>query len=244
MDTAAGVEPEPAASAAAEPNDASDEAAETSPPADAPRARGVSLKEHEKAQKKVDAQRKTVEKLRISYDKGVEEAKKSKELEEEYKTLTDWMKETLGEKVEKVAVSRRLTDTPCVLVTSKFGWSANMERIMKAQAMGDSRASDYMKGKKTMEINPTSPVILDLKKKHEANDASAAQTAELLFDTAMLTSGFTIDQPAEFAAKIFSLMDQAVGAGAGAGDAEEKAEDPKKDEGDDGATETVEPEVV
>jgi heat shock protein beta len=173
-----------------------------------------------------------------------EEAKKSKELEEEYKTLTDWMKETLGEKVEKVAVSRRLTDTPCVLVTSKFGWSANMERIMKAQAMGDSRASDYMKGKKTMEINPTSPVILDLKKKHEANDASAAQTAELLFDTAMLTSGFTIDQPAEFAAKIFSLMDQAVGAGAGAGDAEEKAEDPKKDEGDDGATETVDPEVV
>ena len=140
-------------------------------------------------------------------------------------------------------MSRRLTDTPCVLVTSKFGWSANMERIMKARPWA-TWASDYMKGKKTMEINPTSPVILDLKKKHEANDTSAAQTAELLFDTAMLTSGFTIDQPAEFAAKIFSLMDQAVGAGAGAGDAEEKAEDPKKDEGDDGATETVEPEVV
>ena len=77
---------------------------------------------------------------------------------------TDWLQETLGAgKVEKVAVSKRLTDTPCILVTSKFGWSANMERIMKAQAMGDNRAQEYMKGKKTMEINPKSPVILDLK---------------------------------------------------------------------------------
>ena len=62
-------------------------------------------------------------------------------------------------------MSKRLTDTPCILVTSKFGWSANMERIMKAQAMGDNRAQEYMKGKKTMEINPKSPVILDLKAK-------------------------------------------------------------------------------
>ena len=169
-----------------------------------------------------------------------EEKAKQKELEEEYKALTDWMKETLGDKVEKVAVSNRLTSTPCILVTSKFGWSANMERIMKAQAMGDSRASDYMKGKKTMEINPLSPVILDLKRKQEAGDASAATTAELLFDTALLTSGFAIDQPAEFAAKIFSLMDQAVG-----GDAAPVAEEEKKDdEGGDDKTETVEPEVV
>ena len=98
---------------------------------------------------------------------------KSAEIEEEYKPLTDWILETLGaDKVEKVAVSKRLTDTPCILVTSKFGWSANMERIMKAQAMGDNRAQEYMKGKKTMEINPTSPVILDLKAKQAAGDVS------------------------------------------------------------------------
>ena len=168
-----------------------------------------------------------------------EEAKKTKELEEEYKALTDWMQGELAGKVEKVAVSKRLTDTPCVLVTSKFGWSANMERIMKAQAMGDSRASEYMKGKKTMEINPTSPVILDLKAKQAAGDAGASATAELLFDTALLTSGFNIDQPAEFAAKIFGLMDKAVGAAPAP--APEKQE--KKDD-DEPKSEAVEPEVV
>ena len=166
-----------------------------------------------------------------------EEAAKTKEIEEEYKALTDWMQGELAGKVEKVAVSKRLTDTPCVLVTSKFGWSANMERIMKAQAMGDSRASEYMKGKKTMEINPTSPVILDLKAKQAAGDAGAAATAELLFDTALLTSGFNIDQPAEFAAKIFGLMDKAVAAAP----AQEKKE--KKDD-DEPKAEAVDAEVV
>ena len=143
-----------------------------------------------------------------------EEKKRQTEVEEEMKPLTDWLQETLGAgKVEKVAVSKRLTDTPCILVTSKFGWSANMERIMKAQAMGDNRAQEYMKGKKTMEINPTSPVILDLKARLAAGDAAgAAATAELLFDAALLNSGFAIDEPAAFAAKIFDLMGQAVGA--------------------------------
>ena len=167
------------------------------------------------------------------------EAAKTKEIEEEYKSLTDWMQGELVGKVEKVTVSKRLTDTPCVLVTSKFGWSANMERIMKAQAMGDSRASEYMKGKKTMEINPTSPVILDLKAKQAAGDAGASATAALLFDTALLTSGFNIDQPAEFAAKIFALMDKAVDAApAPAAEKQEKKDD------DEPKAEAVDAEVV
>jgi heat shock protein beta len=126
-----------------------------------------------------------------------------------------------------------------------------MERIMKAQAMGDSRASEYMKGKKTMEINPTSAVILDLKKKQEAGDASAATTAELLFDTAMLTSGFTIEQPADFAAKIFALMGEAVGdkstADASGGfvpESKKKKEETKKKDDEDDAAESVDAEIV
>ena len=170
-----------------------------------------------------------------------EEKAAAAEIEEEYKVLTDWMATTLGSKVAKVTVSKRLTNTPVVLVTSKFGWSANMERIMKAQAMGDSRASEYMKGKKTMEINPTSPVILDLKAKQLANDPECAATAELLFDTALLTSGFNIDQPAEFAAKIFSLMDKAVGASASAKPKKEKKEKKTKDVV---PLESVDPEVM
>ena len=128
------------------------------------------------------------------------------ELQKEYQGLTEWMKATLGEQVEKVQVSNRLTDTPCVLVTSKYGWSANMERIMKAQAMGDNRAADYMKGKKTMEINPSSPVIAQLKKMKEAGAKEAVDSCQLLFDTALLTSGFSIEKPAAFASRVFKLM--------------------------------------
>ena len=149
-----------------------------------------------------------------------EEKKKQEELAAQYKGLTDWMKDTLGAQVEKVEVSNRLTDTPCVLVTSKFGWSANMERIMKAQSMGDNRAQDYMKGKKTMEINPGSPVIAQLKKLKESGATEAKENCQLLFDTALLTSGFSIEKPAAFASRVFKLMTaQASAAESGSDDA-------------------------
>jgi len=151
-------------------------------------------------------------------------------LAEEYKDLTEWMKTSLGEQVEKVEVSNRLTDTPCVLVTSKFGWSANMERIMKAQAMGDNRAQDYMKGKKTMEINPSSPVIAQLKKLKESGAAEATDTCQLLFDTALLTSGFSIEKPSVFASRVFKLMTA------------QAAAESKSSDSDDG--DSVTPEIV
>ncbi len=151
-------------------------------------------------------------------------------LAEEYKDLTEWMKTSLGEQVEKVEVSNRLTDTPCVLVTSKFGWSANMERIMKAQAMGDNRAQDYMKGKKTMEINPSSPVIAQLKKLKESGAAEATDTCQLLFDTALLTSGFSIEKPSVFASRVFKLMSA------------QAAAESKSSDSDDG--DSVTPEIV
>jgi len=151
-------------------------------------------------------------------EESEDEKKKQEELAAEFKGLTDWMKEVLGEQVEKVEVSNRLTDTPCVLVTSKFGWSANMERIMKAQAMGDNRAQDYMKGKKTMEINPSSPVIAQLKKLKESGASEAKENCQLLFDTALLTSGFSIEKPSIFASRVFKLMTAQASAAESSGD--------------------------
>ena len=151
-------------------------------------------------------------------EESEDEKKKQEELAAEFKGLTDWMKEVLGEQVEKVEVSNRLTDTPCVLVTSKFGWSANMERIMKAQAMGDNRAQDYMKGKKTMEINPSSPVIAQLKKLKESGASEAKENCQLLFDTALLTSGFSIEKPSVFASRVFKLMTAQASAAESSGD--------------------------
>ena len=102
-------------------------------------------------------------------DESEEEKKSSEEAEKEFSDLTTWMKEVLGQKVEKVVVSKRKTDSPCLLVTSQGGWSANMEKIMRAQAMGDNRAMEYMRGKKILEINPNHQIIKSLKGSRDSN---------------------------------------------------------------------------
>lgn len=161
-----------------------------------------------------------------------DEENKAEEAEKELKPLMDFVKSTLGEKIERVEVSRRLSDSPVALVTSKFGWTANMERIMKSQTMADSRAMEYMKGRRIMEINPESPVIAALKSQFEADPAGAAAkaTAELLYETALVTSGFNVESPKDFASRIYSLIaagkvgsdsapasDQAAGSGSSGG---------------------------
>lgn len=138
-----------------------------------------------------------------------EDTKKTEEQVEQLKSLTDFMAKTLGEKVEKVVVSQRLADSPCALVTSKFGYSANMERIMKTQAMGDNRAMEYMRGRRTLEVNPDHPVITSLKARfdeHGDSDSNAEAMTELLYETSLLTSGFSVDSPKDFAKRIYGMM--------------------------------------
>lgn len=172
-----------------------------------------------------------------------EEKKRFEEQKAEYEGLCKVMKDILDKKVEKVGitekatlyfckitsnlfslyvifsvllqvvVSNRLVTSPCCIVTSQYGWSANMERIMKAQALRDSSTMGYMAAKKHLEINPDHSIIKSLKDKAEAdkNDKSVKDLVMLLFETSLLASGFSLEEPGTHASRIHRMIKLGLG---------------------------------
>ncbi|KAL6573588.1 hypothetical protein OROHE_002047 [Orobanche hederae] len=165
---------------------------------------------------------------------GDEDEVKERETKQEYTLLCDWIKQQLGDKVAKVQISKRLSSSPCVLVSGKFGWSANMERLMRAQTLGDTSSLEFMKGRRILEINPDHPIVKDLNAacKNAPESTDAKRAVELLYDTALISSGFTPDSPSELGNKIYEMMAMALGGRWG------RLEDDESSEGTENATET------
>merc|ERR1712174_39295 len=196
----------------------------------------------------------SIQKADVKLDETEEEKKRFSKIKDMYKPLTDWWKEKLtdltekgamkdaGVKVEKVEVSKRLTDSPVVVVTSQFGYSAQQEKVMKAQAFQNKDQLSMMSGRKTLEVNPNHPVVADLLAKIKANkdDAAAMDTAQVLFQTALIESGYEIADPSALVTRVYRLMSKELGVDPGAPikevevpEEEEEAEEEEKGEGDD-----------
>ncbi|XP_078262165.1 heat shock protein HSP 90-alpha [Rhinoraja longicauda] len=142
-----------------------------------------------------------------------EEKKKQEEKKANFENLCKIMKDILEKKIEKVTVSNRLVASPCCIVTSTYGWTANMERIMKAQALRDNSTMGYMEAKKHLEINPDHPIVETLRQKAEAdkNDKSVKDLVILLFETALLSSGFSLEDPQTHANRIYRMIKLGLG---------------------------------
>merc|ERR1712141_749801 len=142
-----------------------------------------------------------------------EEKKKREEDKSKYESLCKVMKDILDKKVEKVVVSNRLANSPCCIVTSQYGWTANMERIMKAQALRDTSTVGYMAAKKHLEINPDHSIVENLRQKADAdkNDKSVKDLVLLLFETALLSSGFALEDPAVHSQRIHRMIKLGLG---------------------------------
>merc|ERR1712224_1189748 len=167
----------------------------------------------------------SIQKADVKLDETEEEKKRFSKLKDMYKPLTDWWKEKLtdftekgamedaGVKIEAVAISKRLTESPVVVVTSQFGYSAQQERVMKAQAFQNKDQISMMSGRKTLEVNPNHPAVADLlsKVKADKEDKAALDTAQVLFQTALIESGYDIADPTALVNRVYRLMSKELG---------------------------------
>merc|ERR1712217_7448 len=195
----------------------------------------------------------SIQKADVKLDETEEEKKRFSKVKDMFKPLADWWKDSLtdltekgamkdaGVKIEKVEISKRLTESPVVVVTSPFGYSAQQERVMRAQAFQNKDQISMMSGRKTLETNPNHPVVIDLLSKVKSNkeDAAAKDTAHVLFQTALIESGYEIADPSALVSRVYKLMSKELGVDPDAPLKEvevpedEEAEEEEKDEGDD-----------
>merc|ERR1711876_61343 len=196
----------------------------------------------------------SIQKADVKLDETEAEKKKFSKIKDMYKPLTDWWKDKLtdltekgamkdaGVKIEKVEISKRLTESPVVVVTSQFGYSAQQEKVMKAQAFQNKDQLGMMSGRKTLEVNPNHPVVIDLlsKVKADKEDKPAKDTAQVLFQTALIESGYELADASALVNRVYRLMSKELGVDPDAPLTEvevpeEEEEEEKEEETDEGS---------
>jgi molecular chaperone HtpG len=177
----------------------------------------------------------------LKFEESEEQQKYWEQLTTDYEPFTKKVKELLGTRVEKVVLSERVVDSPCVLVTGEFGWSANMERIMKAQTLRDSTMSSYMMPKKIMEINPSHSIIKELKQRFikDAGDSTLKDIVNLMFESSMINCGFSLEEPSVFVNRINNMIKMGLSL-----DDEDDSEDDEPNAKVNISDETLEPETI
>merc|ERR1719422_2225509 len=167
----------------------------------------------------------SIQKADVKLDETEEEKKRFSKVKDMYKPLTDWWKDSLtdftekgamkdaGVKIEKVEISKRLTESPVVVVTSQFGYSAQQEKVRKTQAFQNKDQIGMMSERKTLEVNPNHPVVIDLlsKVKADKEDAAAKDTAQVLFQTALIESGYELADASALVNRVYRLMSKELG---------------------------------
>merc|ERR1712224_1112907 len=166
----------------------------------------------------------SIQKADVKLDETEDEKKRFSKVKDMYKPLTDWWKDSLTEftekgamkdavKIEKVEISKRLTESPVVVVTSQFGYSAQQEKVMKAQAFQNKEQIGMMSGRKTLEVNPNHPVVIDLlnKIKEDKENPAAKDTAQVLFQTALVESGYELADASALVNRVYRLMSKELG---------------------------------
>merc|ERR1712004_671538 len=203
----------------------------------------------------------SIQKADVKLDETEEEKKRFSKIKDMYKPLTDWWKDSLtdftekgdmkdaGVKIEKVEISKRLTESPVVVVTSQFGYSAQQERVMKAQSFQNKDQISMMSGRKTLEVNANHPVVVDLlnKVKADKEDKAALDTSQVLFQTALIESGYEIADPSALVNRVYRLMSKELGVDPDAplkevevpeGEEEEEAEEEEEKDDDESEEES------
>jgi len=177
----------------------------------------------------------------LKFEESEEQQKYWEQLTTDYEPFTKKVKELLGDRVEKVVLSERVVDSPCVLVTGEFGWSANMERIMKAQTLRDSTMSSYMMPKKIMEINPSHSIIKELKQRFikDAGDSTLKDIVNLMFESSMINCGFSLEEPSVFVNRINNMIKMGLSL-----DDEDDSEDDEPNAKVNISDETLDPETI